>query len=160
MDLEKLSSKKTIETDILNVRGNLISWKDTFVQISNISMISTTDVDKNSFPLLAIVMGLIGLFFIKISILAGLLLLAFSGLWIYKWYNETERLNKLKKLNIVLNSGGTYTLIFNDKHFLNQVVSILENILSTSDKSSNITFNIKNNTFEGNSSVIKDSTLR
>lgn len=160
MALEKLNNKKTIETDILNVRGNLISWKDTFIQISSISMISTTDVDKNSFPILSIVMGLIGLFVMKTSVLIGLLLLAFCGLWIYKWYSDTEHLKKLKKLNIVLNSGGTYTLVFNDKLFLDQVVSILENILSTSDKNSNITFNIKDNTFEGNSSVIKDSTLR
>lgn len=160
MALEKLNNKKTIETDILNVRGNLISWKDTFIQISSISMISTTDVDKNSFPILSIVMGLIGLFVMKTSVLIGLLLLAFCGLWIYKWYSDTERLKKLKKLNIILNSGGTYTLVFNDKLFLDQVISILENILSTSDKNSNITFNIKDNTFEGNSSVIKDSTLR
>lgn len=159
MPLEKLNNKKTIETDILNVKGNLISWKDTFIQISSISMISTADVAKTPFPIWSILLGLVGIFLIKASTLFGLLLLIICGIWIYTWYKESERLNKLKKLNIVLNSGGTYTLVFNDKHFLDQVVSILENILSTSDKSSNITFNIKNNTFEGKSSVIKNSTL-
>ena len=117
-------------------------------------------ITTKPFPILSIVLGLAGLCIIESSILIALLLVIVSALWIYGWYKDTERLNKIKKLNIVLNSGGTYTLVFYDKVFLEQVVSILKEILSTSDKNSNITFNIKNNTFEGSSSVIKNSTLK
>ena len=97
-------------------------------------MISTADVAKTRFPIWSILLGLVGIFLIKSSTLFALLLLIICGVWIYTWYKESERLNKLKKLNIVLNSGGTYTLVFNDKHYID-------------------------NTFEGKSSVIINTTL-
>ena len=46
MKIKELLEKKEIETEYLKIKGNLISWENTIIQISNIAMISTADLNK------------------------------------------------------------------------------------------------------------------
>ena len=54
MDIQKESESKIVETDVLKVKGNLISWDNSIIQISNISMLTTTDVEANKFPMYSV----------------------------------------------------------------------------------------------------------
>lgn len=71
-----------------------------------------------------------------------------------------KKQESLKKLNFVLNSGMTFTLIFNDKLFLSHVVDILTSLLESSERNMNITFDIKDNKFYDNSSVVEKARLK
>lgn len=51
MNMKKLMDSKTIETELLKVRGDLIIWQNTMIQISNIAMISTDDILGKPFPI-------------------------------------------------------------------------------------------------------------
>lgn len=150
------SNTKAIETDFLKVKGNLISWQNTMIQISSISMISTAEVAKNPFPILSIVLFIVGILCVKfISALAGLAGIAASIIWIIAWNSKRQKLSELKKLNIMLNSGSVYTIIFNSRDFLDKVIGVLSDILADPDRNDNIIFNIRDNTFQQDSSVIK-----
>lgn len=123
------------------------------IQISNISMITTTDVAGLPFPFFSLLIICAGLIFASESIIIAILCWIISGAWIMYWYKQCQDRSRIKKLNFILNSGGMYTLIFNDKNFLNEVSSVLLGILVSKDRKANITFNIKNNTFKDDSKM-------
>lgn len=166
MNFDKILENDTnvIDTEILKVTGNLISWKNTILQIINISMISTTDITKQPFPLWSLLLALIGIIAFSLNPFIAILLLAVSVGWIYLWYKKRSESKKHKRLNIVLNSGSVFSLVFEDQEFLDKVISVLTEILSAQKTDSNITFNIKNSTYyeETDNSVnynIKDNTF-
>lgn len=157
IDLNKNS--KTIETDYLKVKGNLISWQDTIIQISNVTMISTS-MDKESFPLLSLVFLLGGLALMNVSSFLGWVLLAIGVAMIALWYRKSQKLKEQRKLNFTLNSGRIFTLVFQDKKFLNEVLEVLTGILETSSRNEYYTFNIKDNTIQQNcNNKIENATV-
>ena len=153
MDIQKESESKIVETDVLKVKGNLISWDNSIIQISNISMLTTTDVEANKYSVLFV---LIGLFITKTNIMAGLASLIIGIAWIYFWHKSSKQAKNSKNLNIVLNSGHIFIFIFHDKKFLEKVISVLSDILVASEKKAEYIFNIKNSTFNDHSSLVKN----
>lgn len=140
----------TINTDYMTIEGNMIKWSDTIIQISNISIISTSNVVGTPFPFLSIVfilagfgafaLGVPGVFF-------GILVLAGVGIWLYSWYKEKQKQENMQKLSILMNSGLVYSIIFNDKKFLTQVMKRFAEILSVPNNKESFTINIKDNVF-------------
>ena len=150
---------KTIETDFLNVKGNLISWQDTIIQISNITLISTS-IDKQPFPWLSIVFLLGSFAFMNVSSVVGYGLLIIAIAMIALWYKKSQKLKSQKKLNFMLNSGGIFTLVFHDKKFLDEVLEVLTEILTTSSRKEYYTINNKNNTIQQNcNNKIENATV-
>lgn len=144
----KMADNNIIKSDFLEIKGNLVRCNRTIIQMSNISMLTTTDFAKVPFPIWSIFIGLLGLFCMiqgeEVSaFLLGILLVAVPVLAIWFWKEKMNRVEQTKKLNFVLNCGTTYTIIFNDLVFLNKVVSVFTNILVDSDKSQNIYFDIE-----------------
>ena len=160
MKIKELLDKKEIETEYLKIKGNLISWENTIIQISNIAMISTTDLNKAPFPIWVLAIILVGVICSESIIAFSVILWLIAGIWLFLWYNTRKKQESLKKLNFVLNSGMTFTLIFNDKLFLSHVVDILTSLLESSERNMNITFDIKDNKFYDNSSVVEKARLK
>ncbi len=156
LDLDKLVKKKTIDTDFLKIKGNLVSWRDTIIQISNITMISTTDLTLLAFPLWSIVIIIVGIFGFELSTFFGFIAILMGIISIIIWSSKNQDLKSKKKLNFMLNSGQIFSLIFNDRYFLEKVVTVLTEVLEADIHDSNITFNIKNNTFHEDSSIINN----
>lgn len=136
--------EKTIRTDSFSVKGNLISWENTIIQISNISMISTT-ANTCPFPLISAVFALVGICLLGYVASLGWILLILGALGLLRWFLKLQKLKSIKNLNFLLNSGGVFTLVFHDKAFLDNVVDVLTDILKTSSRNSYYTFNIKDN---------------
>lgn len=151
-----MKKEKNIKTDFLKIHGNCLEIRDTCIQLSNISLFSTTDIAPDSFPKLSILMAIIGMLLLKGQTVIGLLLLAASGIWVYIWYSNVQETKELKRLSIVTNSGNIFPIIFNDQAFLKKVVEILTDIISTPNHAKNITINVKDNTFTGESSLIRE----
>lgn len=158
MNFETNDKQKTIETDYLNVRGNLISWNNTILQISNISMITTNEFEKKPIPIYPFLLFIVGLLTFQFLASLSIVCIVSASLWGYFYYSNAKKIAELKILSFKLNSGETFGIVFNNQTFLNKVISVLTKILSQEIKSSNITFDIKNNNYAFKDNTFNDSS--
>ncbi len=149
---------KVIETESFSIRGNIISWKETIIQISNISMISTSDMDKQRFPYYVILLLLASFWLMGDYAALGVILLLLCVGIVALWIRKKRKLEAMKRLSFVLNSGGIFTLVFDNKKFLDETVDVLTELLTTSKRDVHKIINIHNSTMQ-NCNVIRDNVL-
>lgn len=144
------SSKDTrrIETNFLEIRGNLVRCENTVIQMSNISMITTTDSEKIPFPTWSFIFVVFGIILLFSKYIIGLLLVVIFGCITADWVKNMQKLEHIKKLKFLLNSGITYTIVFNDLVFLDKVVNVFIDILAQPEHNQNIYFDIKDNSMK------------
>lgn len=151
--------EKRVNTPSLSIVGRLLRWEDTIIQIDNISLISTTDFQQTSFPLWSLVLILIGLLLIRYSVFVGLICLAGAGLAIWFWNAEVQKTQSYKYLNIQLNSGRVFSLLFESDVFLKQVLDVFANIFEDNDLTDkNIYIDIRNCRIDDHSNVNIDAS--
>jgi hypothetical protein len=148
------NSAQRIDTDYLYIKNNSMHWSDTIIQVSNISMITTSSVGTRPFPLLSVLVIAIGAVIIQWSVAIGTLIACVGVIWIVVWNQKVEGDKEMKLLNISLNSGITYTIVFHSKKFLTEVFNKLNELISNPQNINNLTINVKDSTFGGNSSVV------
>ena len=131
----KSPKSRVIETENLLVRGHLLRWSDTVLQISNVSLVSTADLPFPRFPILSAVITIVGTVMgaDEYSSWQGMgVLLAMAGIaWMVWWGVQCHDIYGKKYLNISLNSGLTYSLYFANQDFMRQVLQLLANIIET-----------------------------
>lgn len=131
-----------------------MEFKNTIIQLSNVSLISSENLSLALFPIWAVVLIVLGLstLFTRISglILFGIILIVCGGAAIYSWYKQNERTKQLERLLITTNSGHTFTITFNDRPFLSRVVETLREIVANPEHLSDVTINVKDNTLNVN----------
>lgn len=147
--------EKAIETPSLLIKKNIMTWGNTMIQLSNVSYISSVNRNVLSFPVLTLLMILLGFVFIKSITVLALVLLVAAGAWIYFWYQENEKRKAGAVLTIRMNSGHNLYFTFENKLFLNEVVGALEQIIIDGGANSPISINIKDCTITG-SKVLSD----
>lgn len=143
---------KPIRTDNLILEGYLLMWKNAMIDVDNISMVTASDLPVPAFPGFSLLTFLAGvalyLGFGEESI-GVLLLLAgagWFGLWCYQAYSVAGH----KCLNLFLNSGYTYSIIFNNDAFLEEVLTTLIMVFKEGINENTLyTFNIGNCTING-----------
>ncbi len=148
---------KTIKTAYLTIEGNLLKWAGTIIQLSNVSLVSTANVAEKPFPIISVLIGLvaIGLIWIgKFAIVFGIVTTISAAYWIYSWREDNHELRQMQKLNILLNSGLTYTIVFYDRKFLAEVMRCFEKILRDQTHDEKYVINIKDNVITGGATVI------
>lgn len=154
------SQQMVIETPQLLIKGNIMSWKGTMIQLSNVSCISTSPLAQMVFPIYSIVLLLIGLLMLKISLIVGIISLGLGGAWIYFWYKDNEERKRNTILNIVMNSGNNLQFIINNGDFLNKVLNVLEQIIIDGGVGKqDVTINIQGCKITGNAKVLNDLNL-
>jgi len=158
-EMEK-EKDKSIQTSKLLIKGNIICWEGTMIQLSNVSCVSTTPLESLDFPKLSLFCILVGLMVFKQSAFLGFVLLMAGGAWIYYWYyiNEKRKLDTV--LNIVMNSGNNLRFLVQDKNFLDKILQVLEKIIidgGVGEK--NVSINIHECEISGNASVLNDLRL-
>lgn len=88
-DILKNSSanNREINTDSLKIYGNCLEFKDTVVQLSNVSLIANNPLVPPQFPRWVVIIVFLGLFFLSLKeagmVFFGLLLIGISGFIIY-----------------------------------------------------------------------------
>lgn len=125
---------KTIETDNLRIAGNLLGWNGALIQISNISLITTENLNTARFPLWTILCAIIGFALLRGATFFGILLIITAGAACYYWYTKVQETKNHKYLNILLNSGYTYSILFKNDSFLDDVLLVFSNILEEDKK--------------------------
>ncbi len=116
------SNNREIDTDSLKIYGNCLEFKDTVIQLSNVSLVANSLPTVPKFPLWSIAALLLGfacLFANEGAIkIFGLFLLCAGGCVIYMWNQRAEREKQLKTLVIATNSGQIFSILFEQGEFL------------------------------------------
>ena len=153
---KELNNPKNIETDFLKIRGNCLEFKDTIIQLSNISLFSSADIAPDKFPIWSIVLILIGIVLLKSILALAVILIVIGGSWIYYWYSSVQEEKKMTRLTIVTNYGNVFPIIFHEKRFMSKVTTTMKDIIREPVHERNITINVKECSFFDDSSVVKD----
>lgn len=152
------ANSREIDTDSLKIYGNCLEFKDTVIQLSNVSLVANSLLSTPKFPLWSIAALVLGFacLFLKVGaiIVLGLFLLCGGGCAIYVWNQQVEREKQLKKLVIATNSGQTFSILFERGEFLDTVIGTLKEIIAHPGHHSDIIINIKDNTIAPGGSVI------
>ena len=157
--LQTNKKAKQVNTPSFSIVGHLLRWEDTIIQIDNISMISIASFQQAPFPLWSIVLILVGLLLIRYSIFVALLCLAGGGLLIWFWNIDVQKTQNYKYLNIQLNSGRVFSLLFESDMFLKQVLDVFANIFEDDNLAGkNIYIDIKNCRIDDHSNVNIDAS--
>ena len=153
---------KKVETTDFRLEGYLLKWKDVMIQVNNVSMITASDLPVPPFPFwslggpaFGILLGMFGQSIyedgiVTLGICVGIVSVGFLLYWIYEATSAQEH----KCLNIFMNSGYTYSIVFKNNEFLGEVLSLLEKIfISEIDERTNYYFNIQECKIENGSLV-------
>lgn len=137
--------EKTIDTPYLFIKGNIMEWDGTMIQLSNASYISSANIASVPFPMWAAALIIAGLLMLKNSWLLGLALAVAGGVWIYNWNTQNEIRKKGAILTIRMNSGHNLFFEFSNKDFLAKVLEVLENtIINGGSSNTQIEINMTN----------------
>lgn len=154
------SQQLVIDTPRLWIKGNILCWDGTMIQLSNVSCISTTPLVQLAFPLLSIVILLGGFLLLKYNWVMSIILLGIGVFWIFKWYTINEERKKNTILNIVMNSGNSLQFVINNRNFLYKVLKVLEQIIINGGvEKQNVFINLQGCQITGNASVLNDLNL-
>ena len=83
--------EKDIKTPSLLIKKNIMTWNDTMIQLSNVSLITAANIDSAPYPIWTALAILAGVAFFGTSATLGILLLALGGVTIYFWYTGNEK---------------------------------------------------------------------
>jgi hypothetical protein len=155
-----MAKEKSIETPELLLKGNIMCWEGTMIQLSNVSCVSASPLEEIEFPKLSILVILAGLILLDKAAPWGVLLMIGGGAWIYTW-NHFNNLRKLDTvLSIVMNSGNNLRFIINNKEFLNKILQVLELIIIEGGiGNQKVSIDMRGCKFEGNASVLNDLNI-
>lgn len=156
--IEKLfntQEEEEIKTDRLQINGNILRIDQTTLQLSNLSSISHGLIKVKIPYAFLIIWGVVGLIFIKLYALIGFILLIGLGIYIFYLYQKTINTNSY--LYLQLNSGINYTILFEDKEFLEKAKTVIE--MSFNKKNQNIKINIKDQTIIGDNNRIDETSF-
>ena len=152
-------STKTVKVGSFQVKGHLLKWKDAenvVIHIGNISYITAADVQPPVSPLktfiaLYAILFLIGGFLAVILGMAleqgtllsvGLIIAGIGAAGVYYIRKQPENTEKKRCLNIHMNSGNTFSIVFNDATSLdNKVLPAFEDIFEKGE--GNLIFSTK-----------------
>lgn len=156
-----MSSMKEIKTEYLTIQGNCLEMPGICVQLSNISLFTTSPVESVGLRVLIVsiilvIAGIvIGQDFSLIGTVAFLAGISLGLFWLIDWQKARDS----ERLTIVTNSGITYSVVFEDKEFLKKVVTTITEIVREPQYSGKTIFNIKDNVIYG-SSIGNNASVR
>lgn len=158
---------RELETDLIKIRRKTLIFGNTLCQISNIAAVEVLSFYA-SIPWLAIlgmIIALVALFSGGINALVGLLVGAWSGFALYKYWQRRTQYGLL----ILLNSGiqSSKIILSHDKDFIQRVVLVIYNVMNDENYSRAIDINIDQRQIQevsvhdnSNSTIVAGSTVR
>ncbi|MBR0282750.1 MAG: hypothetical protein IJQ81_14400 [Oscillibacter sp.] len=165
------SKNKVIATQNLTIRGHLLKWSDTSIQISNISMVSTASLPAPRFPVWSVIIFAIGLLVTVrfaealsysyydtptiVIITVGVILISVGAVGFAAWMSSVQDSAEQKYLHIFLNSGNVYSFIVRDQKFLQQMLQVFSNIFeSGTTNETNFQINVQGCEIRENGAVV------
>lgn len=157
------NNRKSVETPEIVIKGNIMTWKNTMLQLSNVSSISTAQ-DIPTFPGASIALIVLGFLlfnnfkYVEILQAVGIILIIFGIVPIVVYAMAVS--DHKYYLSVTMNSGICYNLVVKDKKFLKKMLDVLEQIIIDGGVGNrNYTINIQNSTL-GDLSVMNNTRVR
>ena len=152
---------KEIKTEYLTNQGNCLEMPGICVQLSNISLFTTSPVESVGLRvlLISIILVIAGMTLMEDYFLLGAAALGGGILLGYFWYTDWQKARNSERLTIVTNSGITYSVVFGDKEFLKKVVATITEIVREPQYRGKTIFNIKDNVIYG-SAIGNNASVR
>ena len=163
---------KTIRVAGFQLQGYLLKMWDVIIKVDNISMVTASKLPMPAFPTSSIFCFLGGMIVWAFQEMQGryygtsmLSYVAFAlflaGVWkIVIWVREILDRSGCKNLNIFMNSGYTYSIVFKSESFLRNVLDTLEKLFERGiDENTSYFFNIQDCRIEGGS-IVNSGTIR
>lgn len=123
-DSVKSNNADVYTNEVLNIENNVLSYGDSFVEISNISRVAIYPIPRSPFPFASAVICLIGLAAFQFNLVPiGVIALIIGGAWIVKYFKDNQDLGST--LNILMNSGHVVAFQAKDKGFLQSALKTL-----------------------------------
>ena len=146
-----------IGPDKLLIQGNIMTWEDNMVQLSSISFVSSSEVSTVPFPMYSLIVFLIGIILLYFIPSIGTLILVLFATGIVCWYVLNEEHRKGLILTILLDSGHSIQLVFQNREHVQQVLKILQEILADGNiHNRSILINIEDCTIEEKENVLNE----
>ena len=128
---------KTKKNEQINVPGivfdkNIIIYEDSFISTENISMITICQIPANNTWIIALLIGVIGLYMLNTPAIGALMILV-SVIWIFWVLNYNA--NRGENLAITLNSGNTLYFNCKSRDFLNKVINTITTCIKEKNNS-------------------------
>ncbi len=127
--MSKNDNEKSIDTPELMIKGNIMSWPGTMIQLSNISCISTSALSEKPFPNMAAGIIILGLLGFKFNAMIAVIVVLIGAAWIYVWSQENKERKTNTRLSIIMNSGNSLQFVISNKKFLDNILKVLEKII-------------------------------
>lgn len=134
------SNVKELRTDLIKIRRNTLVFGNTICQISNIAAVEIVSFYA-AIPWLALLGVLVALFALisgGFAALIGLLIGAWAGFSLYKYWQQRTQYGLL----ILLNSGITMIILSPDKDIIQKAALVIYNIMNDEDYSRAINVSI------------------
>lgn len=155
-----MKNQKSIETPQLLIKGNLLTWEGTMLQLSNVSSISASNLREEKFPILSILLIFMSLFCLAKSPLLGILLLGIGSGWLWQWGITNESRKSKAYLDITMNSGDQLSFLFDNRDFLFKVLHVLEEIIIEGGTGAqNISIDMHGCNISDNAHIFTDSKI-
>ena len=128
------NKEKTVEIGSFRIEGHLLKWEDVVIQISNVSLVTSADQSPPPLKNLALcaLLCLAGLFIMSVDAglltVIGLAVIVAGAYGCYLWYQAWTKSKGQKFLHIHLNSGYTYSILFEKEAFMREVLQVFANI--------------------------------
>lgn len=149
-------ANREIHVGALKIHGNSIEFGDTVVQLSNVSLVSTEDVEHSAFPIWGLLGVLAGIVLLSVNFWIGILCVLVCGIILYGWYREVQQAKASKRLVIVTNAGKRFPIVFQDEGFLKNVLETIKELIANPEEASDVVFNISTSKMEIKKAVFKD----
>lgn len=127
------NSKKVIETPELKICNNTFVYKNSIVQLSNITDVSVSPMEKSPIPMAAIIMVIAGLFAFTINASVAVIFLGIGLAWCA--YVVYQNSNLGHYLTLHLNSGKNLYFNGKDDEFLKQIMTVIAECMNDNKKS-------------------------
>ena len=128
----------------LEIRDNILKFNDHVIQLSNISSVSVSTMEKQKIPNALYLGILVGLVCFAFMPPVGLIIAGAALFMIFKIISNNNSLGFY--LKIELNSGANMYFNADDKNFLIKIVAVMENCFN--DKNSSVFSDMKNSNIQ------------
>lgn len=152
----KKENELFIETPELQISNHVITFRDTAIQISNISSVAVCPFPKKAIPSITWALLILGIILLGFNPLLGVLFLAAGGIIIWKIYSDNQSTGQYIKIN--MNSGAAFFFTADSTIFVKQVAETIAYCINHPDeKRDNVVINITNSKID-NSPLVAGNT--
>lgn len=153
--------KLEITTNWLSIKNGSLQWNGKIVPIANISMLGSSNYQQLKFPVFAVVIAFFVIcgtanqinfeyfhWMMLMLLVFDAAVIGWCGWFVYRWFVITKRTKNWARMDVTLNSGYTYHIIFHDQNLMNRTMGVLTAAIQNGGQGTNVYVDIESCTLQ------------